>query len=146
VINVASPERPVEVDYYDTGHHAYGVSVDEDRVYVSDGEDGLYLFTFPGPVAVRGFPDVSGIPSLQQNHPNPFNPATTITFLLPCRARSELSIFDVTGKLITTLVDTELEAGPHVYTWRAPNIASGVYFYRLSAAGYSLTKKMVLLK
>jgi hypothetical protein len=120
--------------------------VDDDRVYLSDGEDGLYLFTFPGPTGVRAGVDVGRTPALHQNYPNPFNPVTTISFTLQTRSKTRLSVFDVTGRLITTIVDDELDAGPHQFTWKAGHSASGVYFYRLTADDYSLTRKMMLLK
>jgi hypothetical protein len=89
--------------------------------------------------------------TLAQNYPNPFNPVTTISFALERHARVTLSIHDVEGKLVNTIIDGTLEEGPHQVAWygtdsRGYPVGSGVYFYRLTAGGEVLTKKMVLLK
>ncbi len=90
--------------------------------------------------------------ALFQNHPNPFNPTTTIAFALPEAARVDLSVFDVTGRRVATLLDDDpREAGAHGVIWRGSDdagraLAGGVYFYRLQAGDYLATKKMLLLK
>jgi hypothetical protein len=88
---------------------------------------------------------------LDQNYPNPFNPSTTIAFELESASRARLRIYDVTGKLVRTLVDGRLAAGPHRAAWdgaddRGRAVASGVYYYRLDAGPASATRRMVLLK
>jgi hypothetical protein len=88
---------------------------------------------------------------LFQNMPNPFNPVTAIRFYLPRDADAALSIYAVNGKLVRTLVDGRLPAGLREVAWDARNdagkpVASGVYFYRLTAEGQALTRKMVLLR
>jgi len=89
--------------------------------------------------------------TLFQNHPNPFNPTTTISFVLPQKMRVNLAIYDVEGRLVKTLVKESLEEGLHVAKWAGQNnngsqVSSGVYFYRLVAGKRILTKKMVLLR
>jgi hypothetical protein len=89
--------------------------------------------------------------TLSQNHPNPFNPATTIFFTLPEKTRVHLAIYDVAGRLVATLVDGSLDEGLHTAKWEGRNnngsqVSSGVYFYRLVAGKQILTKKMVLLR
>jgi hypothetical protein len=88
---------------------------------------------------------------LFQNFPNPFNPTTLISFSLPERTRAVLSIHDVEGRLVTTLVDDTLDEGVREVTWDGKDasgspVGSGVYFYRLTAGDKTLTKKMVCLK
>lgn len=83
--------------------------------------------------------------TLSQNYPNPFNPVTTIDFSLPERAEWRLEIFNVLGQTVTELSDT-WDAGYYKIDWDASTYASGIYFYRLTAGGFSTTKKMVLLK
>ncbi len=83
---------------------------------------------------------------LSQNYPNPFNPSTNISFSIPKQEFVTLKIYDVLGKEIVTLVNEELAAGNHVNTWNAPNVSSGVYFYKLQAGKFSETKKMILIK
>ncbi len=84
--------------------------------------------------------------SLAQNHPNPFNPATTIEFSIPKPAHVELSVYNVSGQLVAVLVDRELPAGAQSLDWNASALASGVYVYRLTTRDYSATRKMILLK
>jgi Secretion system C-terminal sorting domain len=87
---------------------------------------------------------------LKQNYPNPFNPDTQIGFTVPEKADIELTIYDLLGSEITRISFGELSAGNHSINWQASNIASGIYFYRISAKGqhqtYSQTKKMMFLK
>jgi hypothetical protein len=83
---------------------------------------------------------------LSQNYPNPFNPATTIKYQLPQNNHVTLRIYDVLGNLVTTLIDEDVAAGYHSVTWSAGNIASGVYFYRLTSGSFISTKKLILMK
>lgn len=88
---------------------------------------------------------------LGQNYPNPFNPTTKITFDVKAKGRSEkakinLSVFDVTGKLISELINSSLEPGSYEIDFEGSSLPSGVYYYTLSSNGYRETRKMVLLK
>lgn len=84
--------------------------------------------------------------ALNQNYPNPFNPSTTISFSLPYEAFVSLSVFDVLGREVSTIVNEELSAGNYSREWYAGRLPSGIYFYNLQAGAYSATKKVVLLK
>jgi hypothetical protein len=89
--------------------------------------------------------------SLQQNHPNPFNPTTKISFLLSERAPVELSVYNLQGQLVRKLVDGVVNAGSRSVAWDGTDatgnpVASGVYFYRLRSGKNVHTKKMILLK
>jgi photosystem II stability/assembly factor-like uncharacterized protein len=83
---------------------------------------------------------------LQQNFPNPFNPSTSIKFGIPKSSHVKISIYDITGKLIETLIDKDMTASTYEITWNANNYSSGVYFYRLDTEGFSDVKKMILVK
>jgi len=88
---------------------------------------------------------------LSLNYPNPFNPTTTISFTLPEKVYAKLSIFDIEGKLVKTLVNDTTDEGFREVTWDGLNakgnpVSSGVYFYSLKAGDKVLTRKMVLLK
>lgn len=90
-----------------------------------------------------------GVPkkfSLSQNYPNPFNPATKINFELPQPSNVKLSIYDVTGKLASELVNEQRAAGYYTVEFNGSNLASGMYFYRIQAGEFSAVKKMVLVK
>jgi hypothetical protein len=85
------------------------------------------------------------------NWPNPFNPSTAICFTLRAAGEHELAVYDATGRLVKVLSRGNLPAGAYTARWNGTNgrgsaVASGVYFYRLSAPGFAETRKMVLLK
>lgn len=85
--------------------------------------------------------------SLHQNHPNPFNPSTQISFALPSAQRVTLKVFDLTGKEVATLLQNEHKpAGVHQLTFGAATLSSGVYFYQLRAGEFVETKKMLLAR
>jgi hypothetical protein len=84
--------------------------------------------------------------ALSQNYPNPFNPSTTIGYALPRRSKVTLAIFNTLGQLVATLINREIEAGHHEVQFDAPGLASGVYFYRLQAGGYTQTRKLLLVR
>jgi len=83
---------------------------------------------------------------LNANFPNPFNPTTTISYQLPTDSDVELSIFDMNGKIITTLIKAYKPSGYHEIKWNASGLNSGIYFYRFTADNYIKTKKMLLMK
>lgn len=89
--------------------------------------------------------------TLYQNYPNPFNPATSIRYYLPEKSWVSLVIYDVSGKLITTLVNRAQEKGAHAVHWSGTDqhgnsVASGVYVYRLTAGKETISKKMILMR
>ena len=83
---------------------------------------------------------------LAQNYPNPFNSTTRIAFDLPTAVNGELAVYDLTGRLVTTLLSGQLAAGQHHVNWDAANLPSGVYICRLRAGQHVQTQKMILLK
>jgi hypothetical protein len=98
-----------------------------------------------------GTPEAITAYHLAQNYPNPFNPITTIDYQIPIRSRVSLKIFDVSGKLVRTLVDEYEGVGSHVALWDGKDgsgkaVASSIYFYELRAGDYRQTKRMVLLR
>jgi hypothetical protein len=90
--------------------------------------------------------------ALHQNYPNPFNPETTIRYQIPSqRQRVVLAIYDVTGKIVKTLVDVEQPAGNYTIHWDGKDIdgrpvASGTYLYKLTAGEFVQTKRMMLVR
>jgi photosystem II stability/assembly factor-like uncharacterized protein len=84
--------------------------------------------------------------SLEQNFPNPFNPSTTIQFSIPEQSFVTLEIFNALGEKITTLVSKEFNAGNHKYEWNPETQPGGIYFYKLQAGNFTVTKKMILIK
>ena len=89
--------------------------------------------------------------ALSQNYPNPFNAHTTISFNLQSTENVELSIYNVVGQKIVTLQNSPMNAGEHSVIWdgrdnKGNEVASGIYFYRLSAGNLTETKRMTFLK
>jgi len=86
--------------------------------------------------------------NLYQNYPNPFNPTTKIKFDVPANlvGQTFLSVYDITGREIQTLVNEKLNPGTYEATFEGSNYASGVYFYQLKVGDYINTKKMLLIK
>jgi len=88
---------------------------------------------------------------LDQNHPNPFNPATDIVFSLPSRQHVVLRVFDARGRLVRTLLDAEAGPGTRTVRWDGRNdrgieIPSGMYLYRMESGGDSQVRKMIMTK
>lgn len=119
----------------------------------SQGFDiGLYRVTFEGnTTGIKGTDEHPIAFALDQNYPNPFNPSTSIRYSIPQRGHVRLQVFDVTGRLVATLIDEVKEAGYYETRWygidrSGKHAASGVYLYRLQASGSTLTKKMLLVR
>jgi len=109
-------------------------------------EDGPELLFDTGAIAVP-----KARTRLEQNWPNPFNPATTISFVLAEDSRVRLVVYDAAGRMIDTLADGFLAGGRHEIQWngtdgRGEPVSSGVYFYRLAAGKDLFTRKMILLR
>ncbi len=83
---------------------------------------------------------------LSQNYPNPFNPETVIEYTIDAASQVELSVYDITGRLISTLVNEIQQPDNYQVIFRADDIPSGTYFYRLKAGSRVETRKMVLLQ
>jgi len=83
---------------------------------------------------------------LDQNYPNPFNPTTVIRYQLPVNSTVTLTVFDMLGREVTTLVNDIKNAGSHETKFDGSKLPSGMYVYTLRAGNYTQTKKLVLLK
>jgi flagellar hook assembly protein FlgD len=89
--------------------------------------------------------------SLNQNYPNPFNPVTTIDYILPENGLVNITIFDMMGMEVNTLMSSPQTAGYKSIQWNATNnqgdaVSAGIYLYRIKMEDFIQTKKMVLLK
>jgi hypothetical protein len=103
--------------------------------------------TVPG--IVTGIQNKNEIPftyNLNQNYPNPFNPMTVINYDVAKKDNVSLKVYDITGKLVATLVDEIRNPGKYQYTFHAGGLASGIYYYELRSGSFVDTKKMVLVK
>jgi hypothetical protein len=104
----------------------------------------------PGqPFITSVFPDDMNKPSefrLEQNYPNPFNPSTTIRYSIPTSEFISLKVYDVLGNEVVTLIDEFRDAGNYEVEFRAANLASGIYLYKIKSGSFIETKKMLLLR
>ncbi len=117
--------------------------------YMYLGTGGQSVWRRPLSEIVSVTTESSNIPqehSLKQNYPNPFNPETTIDFNIHNTGNVKLTIYDLTGKEISTLINKSLSSGTYSVTWDGTMHESGVYFYTLEINGYKETKKMLLIK
>jgi hypothetical protein len=140
---------------YGTAHfeECYAVQQTEDESYIAVGHTGtdpdldIWLMKLGNVTEVNtGEVILPTVTTLHQNYPNPFNASTAITFSLAETGKVKLGVYDITGRLVTTLVDGQMDAGEHVVSWDASSVSSGVYFLRLATADFSATKTMNLLK
>lgn len=146
-----------------TGSHNWTNSAEnannENMVIVRDGnitnqylqEFAARYYQFGGTDTIRvDVEEISmGMPvvfKLDQNYPNPFNPSTNITFTVPGSGLVTLKVYDVLGREVATLVHEQLKAGTYKVQFAGGNLASGVYFYRLTAGGLHATRKLMLLR
>jgi hypothetical protein len=116
----------------ETGYEAY---ILEDEIQVSSNESELSIIKYN-----------------LQNHPNPFNPSTTIQFSIPQESKVELTVYNIKGQKVKTIVDATCEMGINTYIWNGTNnfgnkVGTGIYFYQLKVDSKAIkTKKMMLIK
>ena len=111
--------------------------------------DGTSHYSDPVSIQVPTSVDESNIPTefkLQQNYPNPFNPTTTIGFSLPQERQVDISLFNILGEKVATVVNDRMIAGYYSFQVDASSLASGIYFYRITAGDFVDTKRMLLVK
>ena len=155
VVDVADPENPWIVGGVDTPVSAQQVAIANGLAYVADELGGLQILPVQcvPPVTVDDRGGELPSPGLRlAAHPNPFNPRTTVSFALARPAHVTLTVHDLAGRRVTTLVEAGLPAGPHAVTWTGADtagrkVASGVYVARLvTGKGETASTRMVLIR
>jgi FlgD Ig-like domain/Fibronectin type III domain len=138
-------------------------NLDKNSVYywrVASKTDNGDVSSYSAPTAFNTGANITGVEKtetmpadfvLSQNYPNPFNPTTIINFALPKNSFVALKVYDMLGREVKTLMNSEMSAGVHSVNWNADNnsgqkVTSGVYIYRISAGDFTAVKKMVLIK
>lgn len=84
--------------------------------------------------------------SLAGNYPNPFNPSTTVRYILPTASHVRIVVYNTLGQVVASLVDADMSAGVHAATWNATDVTSGAYFCRMEAGAFTAVKRMMLVK
>ena len=112
---------------------------------IIDTSDNSFSITYPTEIEsiIDQIPDNY---ALLQNYPNPFNPSTMISWQLTDSRYVELSVYNILGEKVATLVSEKQQAGQHRFEWDASNMLSGIYFYRIEAGEFQDVKKMILLR
>ncbi|MEW5993879.1 MAG: T9SS type A sorting domain-containing protein [Candidatus Zixiibacteriota bacterium] len=140
------------VEVIDFGGHA-GTMLDvEGSVLATSDGSSIHLYYLTA--EARPTPEPPPLPitfELAQNYPNPFNSATKIEYSLPAASKIRIVVYNILGQQVKTLIDTEQEAGKHTVVWNGTDgsgdeVASGVYFYRLTVGNRVSSKKMMMLK
>ena len=161
VVDVSNPLDPKEAAYYDTYPEDDGFTYEgcwgpyiftSEKIIASDRKRGLFVFRTDFPLKEKN-PVIAESFSLGQNFPNPFNPSTTIKYSIKFDSYVTLRIYDVTGKLVRTLIDGNIPAGNKQFIFDGKDLPSGVYFYNLNAVyregvtkEFNQSAKMILLK
>ncbi|MEO8209994.1 MAG: choice-of-anchor B family protein [bacterium] len=160
IIDIANPDSPQEVAWYDTYpsnnaqsyNGCWGVYMfPSGKIIASDRQTGLYVLKSNLQLTGVGNNIINTIPenySLEQNFPNPFNPTTNIKFSLPENSIVKLNVFNIAGQEVAQLLNENRNAGNYDISFDANRygLTSGLYFYTLTAGYFNETKKMILLK
>lgn len=117
----------------------------EDVVYAGTYDQGLFIGG-DNPTTIDPHQNVPAQFSLRQNYPNPFNPTTTIGFSIAAPGFVKLTLYDILGKEIATIVNEERAAGDYTVEFNAGKLSSGIYFYQLEAGGFKQTRRMILMR
>jgi len=116
---------------------------------ITETEEGWFKGDISSILSVIDEEQSNNLPNqtkLLNNYPNPFNPVTTISFKLPKYVFVNLSIYNLAGQLVETLVNEQKNAGYYSVEWNAKNVSSGIYFYRIDAGEFSSVKKCLIVK
>ena len=133
------------IDTHNMEWDDYGVVIEFNH-NAGEGVTHIPVSLSVGPYIV---PEAEAVPldwSLEQNHPNPFNPVTSISYSLKEACPIRLTVYDLTGREIVELVNEDQNAGKYRVLFNAKDMASGIYFYRIETTGFTKTRKMVLVK
>lgn len=121
------------------------------KLHVEDVNGGINVYNNDGQsIVAEATPHAGAVMvseySLAQNYPNPFNAQTNFNFTLPVASNVTLTVFDMLGREVATVVDGAMNAGSHTVNWSATGLASGVYMYTLNAGEFTQSNKLLYLK
>ncbi len=144
-LRVCEGEWNLGIPFYDPN---YVVTPGDTTLVVTENDSSFYIeFIYKSITGINREEKIPGRFFLGQNYPNPFNPKTTINYQLPSGSQVDLSIYNLLGQKVATLVSEKKAAGSYKVEWYASAFASGVYFYKLETnTGFVQTKKLILLK
>ena len=151
VVDISQPLSPSLVASYDTPGDPRGVFAVGDLVFIADYDSLQILRHIATGINESTVEQQPAVLRLRQNQPNPFTDFTTIRYELPTAGSVTLEMYDITGRLVRTVVDAAQPAGLHTAMWDGRDevdrkLASGIYFYRLTVQTYKCCGKMILLR
>jgi flagellar hook assembly protein FlgD len=126
-----------------------GSPLEDDKLFSYEGDlrlESIIVADWYGSEVVSSSVLIPKEFALSPAYPNPFNPTTTLSFALPLDSEVFVTIYNLQGRQIATLVNTTMEAGYHTVTWDANSYSSGVYFVHMIAGEYVNTQKLMLVK
>jgi len=144
IFDMADPYNPVFLCNYTTPGYIEEVCKHNDYLYVANSSS-LIILRF-SPTGIEQVAEIPNAFSLSPNYPNPFNANTTIRYNLPYAADVTLDIYDILGRKVQTLFNDFQPAGQHAMIWKAKDLSSGVYFYKITAGEFSKKATMTLIK
>lgn len=143
----------VSNDYFSYVYPEEFIQTDDNKIIVAGNSDlsgTINWFVSKYTLLLSGIENytnpISSEFTLFQNYPNPFNPSTKIKFNIPISSKVKLSIYDLTGKLITQLLNKYLSQGLYEIDYDASSLSSGIYFYQIEYSNFIQSRKMLLLK
>ena len=151
VLDIQDPGNPVVCASYYTDSFPQNFLVKNDTIYVPDSYDGLYILKHDQTTTINEITNTTPVNFfLEQNYPNPFNSLTNIQYQLARPSEVELTIYNLLGQKVSALVNDFQKPGSYFLQWDGSNVASGIYFYRLTVSNQKGTfneiKKCILLK
>jgi len=144
VFDVMDPANPTIVDSLNAPGDGYGIYLSGENVYLADNYS--FMIFHSDLTAIEGSDQLPLSFSLYQNYPNPFNASTTIGYSLAKEGPVALSVYNIVGQKIATLLEGIQPIGNHKVVWNGDDYPSGVYFIRLQAGDQSRNIKMILMK
>ena len=147
--DVDTGDHIATLEEFDDSVEAVRFSPDGSRFATGDGYDMIKLWDASAWITTTTSISYDTLPteaSLAQNYPNPFNPATTIGYELPASTDVRLDVYDMTGRQLSTLVNGVYPSGYHTVQWNAIGLPTGIYMYRLTTGGKTITQTMTLVR
>jgi len=151
VLDVRNPPNFPVIGFYDTASSPSGLAVQGDQCYVADSGDGLYVLgMLVSATEVTQFGEVQSQFQLE-NHPDPFNPLTNITFVLERSQRIKVSLFDLKGREVAVVIERSLSEGFHEVQWNGRDysgraLSSGNYLVKIKGEDGMETEKITVVR
>ncbi len=144
--NVRNPEEPFLIDAITLPDNPTAILMEDGLIYVVENS-GIEILQYTGGDAVQESKvNVPNTLTLRSIYPNPFNAQVNITFEVPNETEVSLELFDLNGRLVTTLVEDRLNAGSYTTHWDGAEMTSGIYLVRLKSDVQTITRKIVLVR